>query len=150
MLRTTTRTIVRAVRFTPRVVPRFVNFSTVRRSFFEEDENQAIRRKENSETIQRSERRQRDPACTIFVRNISFKTSPDGLKSFFEDKFGPVANVVIPVDQESGRPRGFGFVEFNYADSAQEAIALETMELDGRQIYTSSYDRKPRIVRPQY
>jgi len=63
---------------------------------------------------------------TIYVGNLSYQATEDDLKSVFED-YGTVTRVVLPTDRETGRMRGFAFVEM--ADDAKEDTAIT--ELDG-------------------
>ncbi|MBW4577878.1 MAG: RNA-binding protein [Aphanothece sp. CMT-3BRIN-NPC111] len=63
---------------------------------------------------------------TIYVGNLSYQATEDDLKSVFED-YGTVKRVVLPTDRETGRMRGFAFVEM--ADDAKEDTAIA--ELDG-------------------
>lgn len=59
--------------------------------------------------------------ATIYVQNIPFKTTPDELKTFFETH-APVRDVYMPRDRVENRPRGFAYVEFDSADSANQAL----------------------------
>lgn len=58
---------------------------------------------------------------TIYVGNLSFKTSEDQLLELFTE-FGDVASAKIITDRETGRSRGFGFVEMDDDGQAEEAI----------------------------
>ncbi len=58
---------------------------------------------------------------TIYVGNLSFKTSEDQLQELFSE-FGEVASAKIITDRETGRSRGFGFVEMNDDSEADSAI----------------------------
>lgn len=70
--------------------------------------------------------------ANIYVGNLSFKTTEDGLRELFE-QYGPVDRVNIVMDRASGRSRGFGFVEMSDDSAAQQAIdALNGKDLDGR------------------
>lgn len=57
----------------------------------------------------------------IFVGNLSWKATEDGLKALFE-AFGKVVSVKIITDQYTGKSKGFGFVEMETAESAEKAI----------------------------
>ena len=63
---------------------------------------------------------------TIYVGNLSYQATEDDLRSVFAD-YGTVKRVVLPTDRETGRMRGFAFVEMT--DDAQEDSAIS--ELDG-------------------
>jgi cold-inducible RNA-binding protein len=70
----------------------------------------------------------------VFVGNLSFNTSSDQLRAAFES-CGTLVDVKIISDRETGRSRGFGFVEFSTDQQAAEAIEkLDGMNLDGRQL----------------
>ncbi len=68
----------------------------------------------------------------IFVGNLSFGATEDALRSMFE-AYGQVDRVNLVTDRETGRARGFAFVEMSNDAEAQKAIAaLNGRELDGR------------------
>jgi RNA recognition motif-containing protein len=68
----------------------------------------------------------------IYIGNLSFQTSKETLQEVFE-KHGTVQSVSIITDRETGRPRGFAFVEMSSDSEAQAAIrALDGTSLDGR------------------
>ena len=81
----------------------------------------------------------------IYVGNLSYQTSDGDLRAAFEDH-GEVTSVAIITDRESGRSKGFGFVEMADAESAKAAIAaLDGSELNGRQIKVN--EARPRTER---
>ncbi|MDX2270563.1 MAG: RNA-binding protein [Cyanobacteriota bacterium] len=63
---------------------------------------------------------------TIFVGNLSFKASEEDLRDVFAE-YGGVKQIKLPVDRETGRKRGFAFVELENEADEQKAID----ELDG-------------------
>jgi cold-inducible RNA-binding protein len=68
----------------------------------------------------------------IFVGNLSFSTSEDELRQIFES-FGQVDRVSIMTDRDTGRSRGFGFVEMASNDDGEKAItALNGSQVGGR------------------
>jgi RNA recognition motif-containing protein len=68
----------------------------------------------------------------IFVGNLSFNTSEDELRQLFEG-YGPVDRVSIMTDRDTGRSRGFGFVEMTNNDDGEKAItALNGSQVGGR------------------
>jgi len=70
----------------------------------------------------------------LYVGNLPFTTSESELRSVFE-RHGPVASVNVIMDRETGRPRGFAFVEMEDASTAEQAIrALDGSDLGGRSI----------------
>ena len=68
----------------------------------------------------------------IFVGNLSFTATEDGVRSMFE-AYGTVDRVSIVTDRDTGQPKGFGFVEMTNDAEAEKAIsALNGTELNGR------------------
>ncbi len=68
----------------------------------------------------------------LYVGNLSYSTSEDALRTAFE-AHGTVNSVNLITDRDSGRPKGFGFVEMGSPEDAQKAKeALDGTELDGR------------------
>jgi RNA recognition motif-containing protein len=68
----------------------------------------------------------------IFVGNLSFDATENALRSMFEE-FGTVDRVNLVTDRDTGRARGFGFVEMNNDAEGLKAIAaLNGRDLDGR------------------
>ena len=63
---------------------------------------------------------------TIYVGNLSYKVTQEALKEVFAE-YGAVKNISLPVDRETNRIRGFGFVELENAKDEDQAID----ELDG-------------------
>lgn len=81
----------------------------------------------------------------IYVGNMSFNTTQAGLEQAFA-VYGNVQNVAIITDRETGRPRGFGFVEMPNDQEADAAInALNGMDLDGRTLTVN--EARPREER---
>lgn len=83
----------------------------------------------------------------LFVGGLSWDTTEDTLRSCFE-RYGPVSDVKVVLDRETGRSRGFGFVEMaNRKDAANVIRALDGSELDGRYVRVSvATDRGPRAA----
>ncbi len=70
----------------------------------------------------------------IYVGNLPFSTGDDELEELFT-KHGTVTSAKVITDRETGRSRGFGFVEMDDGDAADGAIrALDGTELDGRSL----------------
>ncbi|MDB2656674.1 RNA-binding protein [Crocinitomicaceae bacterium] len=89
----------------------------------------------------------------IFVAKLDFGVSDEALKSLFEE-FGTVVKCHIAKDRETGKPRGFAFVEMGTAEEAQEAIrSLDDYEINGRNMVVKlaedrSSGNKPRSSGP--
>jgi RNA recognition motif-containing protein len=62
---------------------------------------------------------------SIYVGNLSYEVTQEDLTQVFNE-YGTVKSVQLPTDRETGRPRGFGFVEM--ASDAQEAAAIEALD----------------------
>lgn len=70
----------------------------------------------------------------LFVGNLAFSIDNQELQKMFE-AVGAVSSVNLVTDRDSGRPRGFGFVEMETEDLAQQAIEqLNGKEFSGREI----------------
>ncbi len=68
----------------------------------------------------------------IFVGNLDFGATEDSIRSLFEE-YGAVERVSVLKDRDTGRSRGFGFVEMTNADEAERAInALNGTNFGGR------------------
>jgi RNA recognition motif-containing protein len=79
----------------------------------------------------------------IFVAKLNFKTRSEDLQKEFE-KFGQVTSAKIVKDRETGRSKGYGFVEMPNDDEARAAIeGLNEKEFDGRVIVVKPANPKP-------
>jgi len=79
----------------------------------------------------------------IYVGNLAYQTTEEGLESAF-GAFGTVNNVSIIRDRETGRSRGFGFVEME--DDAQAAAAIDGLngtQIDGRKLTVNEARPRP-------
>ncbi len=86
-------------------------------------------------------------ATKLFIGKLSFDTTDDSLRAAFE-QFGAVASAQVIMDRDSGRSKGFGFVEMENDAEAQAAIAgLNDQEIDGRSVVVNV--ARPREDRPQ-
>jgi len=59
----------------------------------------------------------------LYVGNLSYETTEEELQELFAQA-GGVASVALPTDRDTGRPRGFGFVEMSSEDEARKAITM--------------------------
>ena len=74
------------------------------------------------------------PSKVLFVGNLSWNTTEDALWDAFSE-YGEVSSIRLVTDRETGKPKGYGYIEFGVVDSAQKAInAMNGQELDGRAI----------------
>lgn len=83
----------------------------------------------------------------LFVGNLSFKLAESDLERLFGES-GQVVSVSIPTDRDTGRKRGFAFVEMGTGEEAEAAIqALNGREVEGRPMAVSL--SKPREGKPE-
>ncbi|MDD3035384.1 MAG: RNA-binding protein [Candidatus Saccharimonadaceae bacterium] len=83
----------------------------------------------------------------LFIGSLAYATNDDSLKACFE-KIGEVASARVVTDRDSGRSKGFGFVEFvNDADNQKAIDQLNGKELDGRTISVNL--ARPKEDRPR-
>jgi len=84
---------------------------------------------------------------SIYVGNLPFTASDSEVRDIFA-AYGNVINVSLPTDRETGRPRGFGFVEMDDADAEKAISALDGTDFGGRSLRVnearSRDDRPPR------
>jgi cold-inducible RNA-binding protein len=81
----------------------------------------------------------------IFVGNLSFNTGEDELRQLFE-QYGQVDRISIMTDRDTGRSRGFGFVEMTNAEDGEKAIAaLNGAQLGGRTLNVN--EARPKTER---
>jgi RNA recognition motif-containing protein len=80
----------------------------------------------------------------LYVGNLPFSSTEEELRTVFE-RHGTVTSVSVITDRETGRPRGFAFVEMEDASAADEAQrALDGSELGGRTLRVNeAHDRRP-------
>jgi len=84
----------------------------------------------------------------IYVGNLSWNADESDLRDAFS-AHGEVTSVQIITDRESGRSRGFAFVEMENDEEAKAAIsAVDNKEIDGRQVKVN--EAKPRNEKPRY
>ena len=84
----------------------------------------------------------------MYVSNLSFHTADDELRKLFE-QFGAVSSVKVVTDRETGRSRGFGFVEMDSDTEANAAMkGLNNKEIEGRAMAVSvAREKAPRTDR---
>jgi len=83
---------------------------------------------------------------SIYVGNLPFTASEDEVRELFE-RHGTVHSVKLINDRETGRPRGFGFVEMEQADAEAAIQALNGQDMGGRSLRIN--EAQERAPRPQ-
>ena len=83
-------------------------------------------------------------AQRIYVGNLPFDTDEAAVEQLFAE-FGEVNSVALPTDRETGRPRGFGFVEMGTDDAAKAIQTLDGTDFGGRRLNVN--EAKPREPR---
>ena len=82
----------------------------------------------------------------IFVSNINYATREDQLQELFSE-FGEVTSCKIITDRETGRSRGFGFIEMSDEEGQQAINSLNDKEFNGKELKVS--EAKPREEKPR-
>jgi len=83
---------------------------------------------------------------TIYISNLGFNVEDSELKQIFEG-YGEVSSAKVIIDRQTGRSKGFGFVEMSDNSAAQKAIAeLNETEYDSKTLNVS--EARPREERP--
>jgi RNA recognition motif-containing protein len=88
-------------------------------------------------------------ATKLYVGNISFNTTEDSLRSLFQSEGRTVQDVAVIMDRETGRPRGFAFVQMGSPEDAQSAISSLERPGSGRpaaQRQRSQGTRRPPVT----
>ena len=89
-----------------------------------------------------------DSGNRLFVGNMPFRMTRDELEDLFAQA-GTVTSVHIPTDRETGRPRGFGFVEMEDPTTVDQAVQMfNGYSVSGRALVVNQ--ARPREARPQY
>ena len=83
----------------------------------------------------------------IYVGNLSWSSTEDEVRAAFE-AYGEVTSVKLIEDRETGRPRGFGFVEMDDAGALEAIENLDGKDFGGRNIKVN--EAKPRVERPRW
>jgi len=79
----------------------------------------------------------------IFVGNLPFTANEATIRTLFE-QHGTVDSVALINDRDTGRPRGFGFVEMPRADASRAIQNLNGIDMEGRQLKVNEAQDKPR------
>jgi RNA recognition motif-containing protein len=79
----------------------------------------------------------------LYVGNLPFSATEDSVRELFAG-FGAVDKVALVNDRETGRPRGFGFVEMSSADAQKAMQSLDGKDFGGRPLKVNEAQDKPR------
>ena len=79
----------------------------------------------------------------LYVGNLPFTATDDAVRSLFS-KHGTVEKVSLITDRDTGRPRGFGFVEMSNADASRAMQALNGADMDGRALKVNEAQDRER------
>ncbi len=79
----------------------------------------------------------------IYVGNLPFSATEDSVRALFS-QHGTVDSVALINDRDTGRPRGFGFVEMPSADAARAIQSLNGHDVQGRALKVNEAQDKPR------
>jgi RNA recognition motif-containing protein len=79
----------------------------------------------------------------LYVGNLPFSATEDSVRTLFS-AHGTVEKISLINDRDTGRPRGFGFVEMSNADAERAQQALNGKDFDGRPLKINEAQDKPR------
>jgi len=80
---------------------------------------------------------------SMYVGNLPFSADQSSLKSLFAP-FGEVLSAKVMSDRESGRSRGFGFVEMESSDARKAISSLDGTDFDGRKLRINEAEKRPQ------
>ena len=83
---------------------------------------------------------------SLYVGNLPWSATEDEIRSLFANH-GSVSSVKLVSDRETGRARGFGFVEMDEADAINAISALDGKEVDGRNLRVNKAEPKKPAAR---
>ena len=82
----------------------------------------------------------------IYVGNLSYNTTEEELKSHFA-KYGKISSINLIIDRDTGRSKGFGFIEFDNDKTAQESLQEDGKEFMERKLRVNIANNKPNNSR---
>ena len=85
----------------------------------------------------------------LYVGNLPFSATEDSVRDAFA-AHGTVEKVALINDRDTGRPRGFGFIEMSNADASRAMQAMNGKEMDGRMLKVNEAQDKPRGTGSRY
>ncbi|MDR2669459.1 MAG: RNA-binding protein [Desulfovibrio sp.] len=80
---------------------------------------------------------------SMFVGNLPFSTDQSGLQSLFAP-FGEVVSARVMSDRDTGRSRGFGFVEMEASDAGKAMSSLDGRDHQGRKLRVNEAEKRPQ------
>ena len=85
----------------------------------------------------------------LYVGNLPFTATEDAVRTLFS-VHGTVEKISLINDRETGRPRGFGFVEMSNSDASRAMQALNGQDLEGRALKINEAQERPRSGGSRY
>ncbi len=85
----------------------------------------------------------------LYVGNLPFTATEESVRNLFAPH-GTVEKISLISDRDTGRPRGFGFVEMSNSDASRAMQALNGKELDGRALKINEAQDRPRSGGSRY
>jgi RNA recognition motif-containing protein len=79
----------------------------------------------------------------LFVGNLPFSATEDSVRALFTPH-GTIESLALINDRDTGRPRGFGFIEMNSADASRAMQALNGVDFDGRALKVNEAQARER------
>ena len=79
----------------------------------------------------------------LFIGNLPFSATEQSVRALFEPH-GEIASLALINDRDTGRPRGFGFIEMSSADAAKAMQALNGKDFEGRALKVNEAQAKER------
>jgi RNA recognition motif-containing protein len=88
-------------------------------------------------------------AMSLYVGNLSYSADESSLQSLFAP-YGAVLSAKVVSDRETGRSRGFGFVEMEDSEARQAISALDGTEVDGRKLRVNEAEKREKREKRPY
>ena len=85
----------------------------------------------------------------LYVGNLPFTVTEEAVRNLFAPH-GTVEKISLINDRETGRPRGFGFVEMSNSDASRAMLALNGQDLEGRALKINEAQERPRSGGSRY
>jgi len=82
-------------------------------------------------------------AMSLYVGNLSYSADESSLQSLFAP-FGEVLSAKVMSDRDTGRSRGFGFVEMEISEARKAISALDGVEVDGRKLRVNEAEKREK------